>query len=212
MPRRGPGSVTHIALLVSVGILLGYGAGILTGWLYGLVIGWGAVCILYLVNVWRVIWPMDGQATRDHANVEDPARPITELLILSASAASLIAVGTLILNQRLPGHSTILTAVLPILSVLLSWALIHTVYTLRYAREYYRDSPRGTGIDFNTDDLAQYTDFAYFAFDLGMTFQVADTDVSTSRLRKIIFIHTLLAYAFNTVILASVVNLAISMT
>jgi uncharacterized membrane protein len=83
--------------------------------------------------------------------------------------------------------------------------VLHTVYTLRYARLYYSD-PVG-GIDFNSDDRPSYFDFAYVAFGIGMAFQVADTNIQTTRIRRVVLRHALLSFVFATLIVAVTVNL-----
>jgi uncharacterized membrane protein len=75
---------------------------------------------------------------------------------------------------------------------------------LRYARLYYTE-PIG-GVDFNADDKPSYTDFAYLAFTIGMTFQVSDTALSSRAIRSAALRHALLSYLFGTVILATTVN------
>ena len=92
-----------------------------------------------------------------------------------------------------------------------SWGVVHTVFTLRYAHRYYRD-PIG-GIDFKSgDDYApDYGDFAYVAFTVGMTFQVSDTDIQSREIRRSVLSHALLAYLFGAVILAVTVNLIASL-
>jgi len=95
--------------------------------------------------------------------------------------------------------------VLGIVSVVLAWAVVHTVYTLRYARMYYTE-PVG-GIDFNSDAPPRYVDFAYLAFGIGMAFQVADTNLTSSAFRSVVLRHALLSFVFATVILAVTINL-----
>jgi uncharacterized membrane protein len=90
-------------------------------------------------------------------------------------------------------------------SVVLSWAVVHTIFTLRYARLYYVGTDGG--IDFNQDQPPRYTDFAYLAFTLGMTFQVSDTDLKTSTIRATALRHALLSYLFGAVIIAVTINL-----
>ena len=91
------------------------------------------------------------------------------------------------------------------LSVVSSWALIQTNYLLHYARVYYEDG--AGGIEFNQDADPEYTDFAYFAVGLGMTYQVADTNVTRNAIRRIVIAQTLLAYLFGAGIIATVINL-----
>jgi uncharacterized membrane protein len=85
------------------------------------------------------------------------------------------------------------------------WGMIHVMYTARYAHQYYSE-PEG-GIDFNTDDPPRYADFFYFSFNLGMTYQVSDTNVSTTALRSMILRHCLLSFFFGAVIIAATINL-----
>ena len=87
----------------------------------------------------------------------------------------------------------------------LSWLLVHTVFTLRYALLYY--TGRDGGIDFNQSAPPCYSDFAYLAFTLGMTFQVSDTDLKTPNIRRTALRQALLSYLFGAVILAATVNL-----
>ena len=94
-----------------------------------------------------------------------------------------------------------------LVTIFLTWAVLHLMYGARYAHEYYRH-PQG-GIDFNDREPPRYVDFLYFSFNLGMTFQVSDTNVSTTRLRAVILRHCLLSYIFSTVILAATVNVVL---
>lgn len=93
-----------------------------------------------------------------------------------------------------------------VLTVILSWAVVHSVFALRYAHEYYTE-PIG-GIDFKNPDPPDYRDFIYVAFTVGMTFQVSDTDVQSRTVRRTVINHALLAYLFGAVILALTVNIA----
>jgi uncharacterized membrane protein len=94
--------------------------------------------------------------------------------------------------------------VLGVLSVVLAWGVVHTVYTLRYADIYYRT---GGGIDFNDDPMPDYRDFAYLAFTIGMTYQVSDTSLQTKTIRRTALRHSLLSYLFGTAIIAVMVNI-----
>jgi uncharacterized membrane protein len=103
------------------------------------------------------------------------------------------------------GRTELLRVLLGVGSVVVSWALVHTTFTLHYARVYYTEP--GGGIHFTETELPRYTDFAYLAFTIGMTFQVSDTVLTSSQLRRTALIHALSSYLLGTVILASTVNL-----
>jgi uncharacterized membrane protein len=83
--------------------------------------------------------------------------------------------------------------------------MLHLMYTARSAQLYYGE-PVG-GIDFNSNDQPSYRDFCYFSYNLGMTYQVSDTEVSSTAIRSVVLRHCLLSYVFGTVILAATINL-----
>ena len=192
------------------GLVVGVVVGVFQPLIYALIAGWAAACIVYIVWVWTRVWGLNAASTRTHATLEDPGRRTGDLLLLIASTASIAAVVFILVDARhLHGVQQLLVALLAILSIALSWLLVHTLYMLRYARMYYRIDG---GVDFNQDEPPAYTDFAYLSFTLGMTFQVSDTDVTSSAIRRAILRHTLLSYVFGTVILASTVNLVAALT
>jgi uncharacterized membrane protein len=109
--------------------------------------------------------------------VSDPSSPVAELVVVAASIAALVAVGfALVRAGQTTGSTKALLIGLDAVSVVVSWLVVHTVYMLRYARNYYTE-PAG-GIGFNPQDLPAYLDFAYFSFTIGMTFQVSDTNIT----------------------------------
>ena len=89
---------------------------------------------------------------------------------------------------------------------MVSWGVVHTVFTLRYAALYYHGEDGG--VDFNEDDKPCYRDFAYLAFTIGMTYQVSDTDLTSKAVRHTALRHALLSYLLGTVIIAATINLA----
>ncbi|MFK3670309.1 DUF1345 domain-containing protein [Leifsonia aquatica] len=195
---------------LGAGVVTGLVVGLLDAWHYAVIAGWAGACIVYIVWVWAKVWRLDGEQTRSHATLEDPGRRVSDWILLAASVASVVAVVYIVVDARqLKGAPQLLVALLAVLSVGLSWALVHTVYTLRYARMYYR---KDGGIDFNQKEPPRYSDFAYLAFTLGMTFQVSDTNISSSYIRMAILRHTLLSYLFGSVILATTVNLVAGLT
>ena len=94
----------------------------------------------------------------------------------------------------------------------LSWLLTHAVFALRYAHEFYQSSDEGSGfdggLDFPSTKRPDYWDFFYFSAVLGMTFQVSDVQITSSKLRRLATVHGMLGFLFNTVIVALTVNLA----
>ncbi len=130
--------------------------------------------------------------------------------MLTAGVAVLAAVGLLLDRAgAATGGTKAYLISLGVVSVALSWALVHVTFTLRYARAYY-GQPEG-GIDFNEDDPPNYLDFAYLAVTIGMTFQVSDTNLTSKEMRRIALAHALLSYLFGAVIVALVINVVSSL-
>jgi uncharacterized membrane protein len=206
LPQGNPGQVSAVTVRALVALLSGVAAGIgvsfAADWQDGLLVGWMVGEAVFVSWTWLALWPMDAEATAQHAVGEDPGRTLTDLLVVLAAVASLIAVG-LLLTAGHDGSDT--RAALSVGSVALAWASVHTVFATRYARMYYA-GPDG-GIDFNQSEPPQYTDFAYLAFGIGMAFQVSDTNVQTKEIRSTVLRHSLLSYVFGTVIIASMINL-----
>ena len=170
-----------------------------------LVIAWIVACVTYLSWVWLRIGRMGAAATRADAQDEEPSRTTADLLLILSSLASVGAVILVMMRVRAKSDSVSVAGLLTLLSLLLTWALIHTLYTLRYTSMYYAE-PIG-GIDFNGDEPPRYADFAYVAFTMGMTYQVADTSLTTSAMRRVALGHTLLAFLFTTLLLSATINL-----
>lgn len=201
---------TIVRLRVFASITLGGFAGIATAFLYGpaagILAGWGVFALVNVIWLLCLIWPMGPAETQKHATIEAPGRRTARLISVIGSLVSLAAVLSVIIQaQHAPGIEEYILAGIAVISVATSWLLIQADYVLRYARMYYSE-PQG-GIDFNQDEPPQYTDFIYFSLGLGMTYQVADTNVTTNAIRRVVIAQTVLAYLFGTVILATIINL-----
>ncbi|MDQ0260708.1 DUF1345 domain-containing protein [Sinomonas atrocyanea] len=210
--------LTHRARIARrrVWIMFGAGAavavltGIFSSWWHAPAAGWGAAALVYDVWVWVRIAPMSPEETRVHARQEDPRRSARDFLILSANVAAIVAVVIVIVSgNNANGPAKAALAFLALTVVAASWLMLHTIFTLRYTELYYA-TPEG-GIDFNQDEPPQYTDIAYMAFSLGMTYQVSDTAIRTRAIRTEALKHSLLAYVFATLILAATINLVIGL-
>jgi uncharacterized membrane protein len=202
--RLAAGLVAGVA--ASAVALAGFGV----AWQVAASIGWCTLALVVLVWVWATIGPMDATAAAEHARSEDFSRGSADLVLISASIASLIAVAmTLVLAGEAHDGRKAALVTLTIVTVALAWLTVHTVYTLRYGDLYYAD-PVG-GIDFNDDDRPDYLDLAYLALTIGMTFQVSDTDLQSRAIRRIAIRHALLSYVFGTVIVAITINVVASL-
>ncbi|MED7925061.1 DUF1345 domain-containing protein [Nonomuraea sp. LP-02] len=171
-------------------------------------IGWDAAALAFLASTWWRIGRLDGSATAAAIESEDPSRAGADLAVLTAAVASLVAVAYLVVQANTPGE-VVLHVGIGVVSVMVSWAVVHTIFTLRYTRMYYSPDPWG-GVDFHDQDpdpTPRFTDFAYLAFTVGMTFQVSDTELNNAWFRAAVLRQALLSYLFGAVILALTINL-----
>lgn len=175
------------------------------GWAVAPTAGWGAAAFVTAGGIWWRIRSMDGGETAAHAQAEDYSAAVSDTVVLGASVASLVAVGSALIEARHEsGADKGLLILLAVFVVAVSWAAVHLVFTVRYGDVYYAD-PVG-GIEFNQDDRPDYRDFAYFALTIGMTFQVSDTNITDRSVRHLVTRHALLAYLFGAVIVALAIN------
>ena len=175
-----------------------------SAWEISVLLAWCALAGTFMGLAWWAVLRADGERTRSIASREDETRVLADLITLTACVSSLIGVGFILLKaERAEGLAVALMTGLGVVSIVLAWALVHTVYTLRYADLYYQHD---RGVDFNEDEPPDYRDFAYLAFTIGMTYQVSDTDLRTKAIRRTALRHALLSYLFGTVIIAVTIN------
>jgi uncharacterized membrane protein len=210
--KRGLGTPAgvRVAITAAIGIAAGVIASVFTIWEAAILIGWSVTAASLMGWIWLAVWKLNAQETKSHASREDPSIRLSELITLTSGVALLAAVGLVLVRagNAVGGTKAYLIA-LGVLSVALSWALVQTVFTLRYARSYYLGSIGG--IDFNEDDPPTYLDFAYLSLTIGMTFQVSDTNLTTKPIRRIALVHAMLSYLFGAVIVALVINVVASL-
>lgn len=174
-------------------------------------VGWDVTALVFCGWIWATVFPLDAKTTERLAEREDPGKRQADVLLLGASLASLVAVGVLLVQVgHAKGIAEGIYIGLGVVSVILSWCVVHTRFTLHYAHLYY--SGQNGGVDFSggADDAhaeaPAFLDFAYLAFTIGMTFQVSDTSLQTRAFRAAALQHALLSYLFGTVIIATTIN------
>jgi uncharacterized membrane protein len=193
------------AFAAVLGLVGGFVASLFVAWQAAVLLGWVVAAACNLLWTWLTVGRLDPDGTKVHANVEDPSQGLSETLVIVAGVALLASVGLLLIKAgQAHGSTKAYLISVGVLAVIASWATVHTVFTLRYARTYYRSE--AGGIDFNEDDPPAYLDFAYLAFTIGMTFQVSDTDLGSKPMRRIALGHALLSYLFGAVIVALSIN------
>lgn len=205
----------HVVIRLIVAGLVGAAAVSLfvtkSGWAYAPSVGWIAAASVYLVWTWIVVLPMDAERTREHVVPEDPPTGwVIDVVILSASVASLAGVAHLLTASSKSGVEKNIAAGTGVVCIAVAWCVVHTVFSIRYADVYYSNS--ASGIDFSGTENPRFLDFFYLGFTIGMTYQVSDTTLQTPQLRRIALCQALLSYLFGAVILAVTINLVVGLS
>jgi uncharacterized membrane protein len=185
-------------------------------WLHGTtrwVAAYDVAAFVLLVYDWTVGLRNNATHTIRRAAEADPGRNLLAGIVLISVIAGLAsAVSILGRGPNVPAADRSMAIAFGVAAVALGWFLIHTMFVFRYAHLYYYDSDQDgsaqRGLTFpGTSDPDDY-DFAYFAFVIGMTFQVSDVQITDPGVRTVVLTHGILSFAYNTAILALVVNLA----
>jgi uncharacterized membrane protein len=193
----------------SLGLVAALGLAAVTTWQLALLGGWDTFSLTILLAIRPIIIRAHSAETEHLATREDETQSTASLLVLGASLASLFAVAfVLSLAGRETGGLRTLLIAMATITVVLSWTLVNTVFTLRYAHLYFSSS--GDAVEFSAtgdDEGPDYRDFAYLAFTIGMTYQVSDTALRGRGIRRTVLVHALLSYIFGVVIVAAGINL-----
>lgn len=178
-------------------------------WVRG-VVGWDTFALTLVTLAWSVILRADHVETKRRAGSDDPGRHFVFGVALFSSIVSFFAAAFVLRYVRgFDGHAKTTWTLLTLAAIVLAWVLAHTVYTLRYAHLYYGHSHQ-RGLQFPGGEPPADIDFAYFAFTIGMCFQVSDVVVTSTRCRRAVLLHAVLSFVFNTAILALALNLLFS--
>ena len=192
-------SVSLAAGAVAATVVALLGPGRLT-----VLVGWAVAATAVLGWVWRISWPQDCAGTKRLAE-EEGSSHVTDTAVLVASVASLVAVLDGVVSASRHDAVAVAAVTLAVVDTILSWALVHTVFALKYARLYYMGGDGGIVIDH--DEPPAYSDFAYLAFTVGMSFAVSETEPTSTRTRRVALGHALISYMFGTGVLAVAINL-----
>jgi uncharacterized membrane protein len=173
-----------------------------------MLIGWDTGVTVYLVATFAMMSGGSPAMIKRNAATQDEGAFAMLVLSVAAAVASLGAIfAELGLLDRNAPHYGLYVA-LAVVTVVLSWTFIHTIFALHYAHAFYGDRSRKNGLKFPDDDQPDYWDFVYFAFVIGMTFQVSDVAVVHKSIRRMVVAHGALSFFFSTAIVALTVNIA----
>jgi uncharacterized membrane protein len=182
-------------------------------------ITWVAFALAIIITDWIIILNAHPKEIRKIAKLQDSSRFFIFLFVIASSVISLGAIMFLLKSSKGHSNANITGHILLAMgSVVVSWWLVHTLFTMRYAHMYYdEDTDDGEktavgGLEFpgKTTD-PDYLDFVYFSFVVGMTFQVSDVEISDRAMRRLAWVHGLVSFAFNTAIVALSINIVSSM-
>ena len=179
---------------------------------------WLAYSLPVLLLTWFTILTAHPRQIRLLARLQDVNRVLIFFFVIVASSASLFAVIVLLQSAKGLSQAELLRHVLlSLASVFCAWWMVHTIFALRYAHLYYgevQDNPgdeSAGGLDFPEEKEPDYLDFVYFSFIIGMTCQVSDVQITSRRIRRLAWLHGILTFAYNTVIVALSINILSSL-
>ena len=174
---------------------------------------WNAGMLSFLIASWMLMMHAKTKTMRHNAQSQDEGRAVILGLIIAAASASFLAIA-FILKETKGKESNIVIphVILAVVTIIGSWLLVHTIFAMHYAREYYQDHPtqshlKAGGLDFPDNTEPDYWDFLYFSFVIGMTSQVSDVPITSRSLRRLALMHSILSFFYNTAIVAMSINI-----
>jgi uncharacterized membrane protein len=176
--------------------------------------GWNAGGWLYFVLVAIKMWRAELDGIKREANIERESRIAVLFIVVLGSAFTLLALfAQLMALKSEHGMGRTINIGLSISTIFLSWLLIHLVFAIYYAHEFHSEGRggargQGGGLDFPDDRTPDYIDFLYFSFVIGTTAQTSDVDVTSRAMRRVVMLHGILSFFFNTAVIALAVNIA----
>jgi uncharacterized membrane protein len=177
--------------------------------LTSLMISWDSFNLVLIIISWITFFKTSSQQLCVLASKQDETLPASFIIVLISLCFSFFGTIVLLMFRNSVLIDKQLHIIVSLIGVGLSWVLLHTMFTLRYAHLYFiLDDKNKTagGIDFPNETNPDYIDFAYFSFTIGMTFQVSDVTTSSKRIRQFVLVHGLIAFIFNTLIVALTIN------
>jgi len=199
-------SARRALICVGLGAVAGTVAGLAVSPALAPLVAWCTAGVIALAWAWRICWSRDPSGTESVAREESASR-LTDNAIITACVASIAAVGVALIQSRNQNGdpAAVALVILGVLGTIVAWALVNTVYALKYARMYYVDRDGG-GFDDKQGREPAYSDFAYFAFTVGMTYAPPEVETGSTEVRRKALLHALLSYFFGTVLIAVSLN------
>jgi uncharacterized membrane protein len=175
------------------------------------IIGWNVGTVLYLLLTLVMMFGSSHERMRERALQNDEGKIVVLLLVITTALMCLGAiVAELAVAKDLKGQLRYAHIALAALTIFTSWAFTQTMFALHYAHDFYVQAIRGEhgGLDFPGGMAPDYADFLYFACIIGTSGQTADVAFTSRKMRRIGTVHCVLAFFFNTTLLALTINIA----
>lgn len=174
---------------------------------------WDVFAFTYILICWIVFFKRSRSAIKQLAIKDDGSRGFVFGSILLATIAGLFTVFVLMTSKKIAHGHEIQTLLIAVAGMILSWMMIHTLFTFHYAHLFYNGHHTETPCPLNIPSKTEpdYLDFAYFSFVIGMTFQVSDIEIVSQKIRRTVLFHSMLAFALNTFVIALSINLVASL-
>jgi uncharacterized membrane protein len=185
-----------------------------------IMLSWLSCASVIIIQDWLIILSSHPREMRKIARLKDSSRFMILTFIVAGSCVSLFSIIFLLHSSKGEAHGSVIHhIILAIGSVAVSWWMLHTVFTMSYAHLYYTHTPDPDdnkdevigGLQFPDEKNPDYLDFVYFSFVVGMTFQVSDVEISSRSIRRLVLLHGLISFAFNTAIVALSINVISSL-
>ena len=179
-----------------------------------LLVAWNVGTCFYVLLAAIMMVRSSQHHMRRRAQIQDDGQLVILILVVVSAIASLVAIAAeLSVVKDMHGLLKIEHVTLAGLTVLSSWAFIQTMFALHYAHDYYAALSKNqpAGIQFPGEESPDYGDFFYFAAVIGTSGQTADVSFTSKPMRRIGALHCILAYLFNTTVLALLINIGASM-
>ena len=210
--RSRPRIFIAAAAALAVGILLP--TAVASHGVTRFLVAWNVGTCLYVLLAAIMMTRSSSHHMRRRAQMQDDGQLVIMILVVISSIASLVAIaGELAVVKDMHGLVKIEHVCLAGLTVVSSWAFIQVMFALHYAHDYYAAQVlgRSPGLQFPEDNHPEYGDFFYFAAVIGTSGQTADVSFVTKPMRRIGSVHCILAYLFNTTVLALLINIGASL-
>ncbi len=178
-------------------------------------VGWNVAAVLFLIPTGKILL-FDGPAeVRERAGREDENRAVMMTLIIAAVVTSLGGIVMALHDSKAGAHGSSSHPAwllgISISTLIFNWLIVQSLFALHYAHRYFGDHDNdGTadeGLLFQGDKPNTYRDFVYVAICMGATCQVSDFSVTSARFRNLVSVHAIIAFVFNTMVLALGINI-----